>query len=120
MARLEILLRALIANDFRVVAFDMPAHGDSPAEDTDILQITKVIMTLAESAGPFVAAIGHSFGGVCLANAIREKLKVGRLVLFSTPSSLSGMIDKYCRVLGIGQLTTRESPVGAQAIVLEH
>lgn len=104
-ARLEILLRALIANDFRAVAFDMPAHGHSRAQDTDILQITKVIMTLAESAGPFVGAIGHSFGGVCLANAIRGKLKVGRLVLFSTPSSLAGMIEKYCRVLGIRRPT---------------
>ena len=104
-ARLEVLLHALIANGFRVVAFDMPAHGQSPAVETDIVEITKAIMTLADSAGPFAAAIGHSFGGVCLANAIRVKLKVGRLVLFSSPSSLSGMIDKYCRVLGIGQLT---------------
>ena len=104
-ARLEVLLHTLIAKDFRVVAFDMPAHGHSPAEDTDIGEITQVIVTLAEYAGPFVAAIGHSFGGVCLANAIRAKLKVGRLVLFSTPSSLSGMIDKYCRVLGIGRAT---------------
>lgn len=83
----------------------MPAHGHSPGDDTDILQITKVIATLAESAGPFVAAIGHSFGGVCLANAVRAKLKVGRLVLFSTPSSLAGMIDTYCQVLGIWQPT---------------
>ena len=104
-ARLEVLLHTLIANGFRVVAFDMPAHGRSAAVDTDIVEITKVIVTLADSAGPFAAAIGHSFGGVCLANAIKAKLKVGRLVLFSTPSSLSGMIDKYCRVLGIGQLT---------------
>ena len=104
-ARLEVLLQALIASNFRVVAFDMPAHGHSPAENTDIRQITNAIMTLAESAGPFVAAIGHSFGGVCLANAIKAKLKVGRLVLFSTPSSLSGMIDKYCLVLGIWRPT---------------
>lgn len=104
-ARVEVLLQTLIASDFRVVAFDMPAHGHSPAEETDILQITNVIMTLAESAGPFVAAIGHSFGGACLANAIRAKLKVDRLVLFSTPSSLTGMIDKFCRALGIRRPT---------------
>jgi pimeloyl-ACP methyl ester carboxylesterase len=58
-------------------------------------------VTLAESAGPFAAAIGHSFGGVCLASAVRAKLKVDRLVLFSTPSNLIGMIDKYCRTLCI-------------------
>lgn len=104
-ARLEVLLNTLIANDFRVVAFDMPAHGHSLGEDTDILQITKVIVTLAASAGPFGAAIGHSFGGVCLANAIRAELKVNRLVLFSTPSSLNGMIDKYCRTLAIWRPT---------------
>lgn len=104
-ARLEVLLDTLVANDFRAVAFDMPAHGHSPAQDTDILKITKVIMTLAESAGPFAAAIGHSFGGVCLANAIRAKLKVSRVVLFSVPSSLTGMIDKYCQVLAIWRPT---------------
>lgn len=104
-ARLETLLNSLIANNFRVIAFDMPAHGHSPAEDTDILQITDIIMSLAESAGPFVAAIGHSFGGVCLANALRCKLDLARLVLISTPSSLAGMIDKYCRALGIWRPT---------------
>ena len=104
-ARLEVLLHTLIMQDFRVVAFDMPAHGHSPAEDTDILRITDIIMTLAESSGPFLAAIGHSFGGVCLANAIRVKLNVARLVLISTPSSLAGMIDKYCRALGIWRAT---------------
>lgn len=104
-ARLEGLLHALIANGFRAVAFDMPAHGNSPAEETDILQITNVIMTLNETRGPIFAAIGHSFGGVCLINALRSHLEVARLVLFSTPSSLAGMIDKYCRTLGIRRTT---------------
>jgi pimeloyl-ACP methyl ester carboxylesterase len=104
-SRLEGLLHTLMAHEFRVVAFDMPAHGYSPAEDTDILQITGIIMSLAESAGPLDAAIGHSFGGVCLANAIQRKLDVARLVLVSTPSTLGGMIDKYCQALGIGRQT---------------
>ncbi len=104
-ARLQVLLDTLIMNDFRVVAFDMPAHGHSPAEDTDILQITEIILALDESTGPFIAAIGHSFGGACLLNAVRCKLNVTRLVLFSTPSSLAGMIDKYCRALGIWRPT---------------
>lgn len=104
-ARLQVLLDALIANGFRVVAFDMPGHGHSAAKDTDLVQITDVIMTLAESAGPFAAAIGHSFGGVCLVNAIKLELKVARAVLIATPSSLAGMIDKYCRALGIWRPT---------------
>lgn len=104
-ARLEILLHTLIARHFRVVAFDLPAHGHSSAEDADIVRITDIIMTLAESSGPFVAAIGHSFGGACLINAVRRKLDVARLVLFSTPSSLAGMVDKYCRALRIWRPT---------------
>lgn len=104
-ARLAVLLDALVASGFRVIAFDMPAHGHSPATDTDIVQITDIIMTLAHSSGPFVAAIGHSFGGVCLANAIKGKLEVGRLVLVSTPATLTGMIDKYCRAVGIWRPT---------------
>lgn len=104
-ARLAILIRALISRKFRVVAFDMPAHGHSSSEDTDILEITDIIMALAESEGPFAAAIGHSFGGVCLANAIRGKLDIARIVLFSTPATFSGMIDKYCHALGIRRRT---------------
>lgn len=104
-ARLEVLIHSLIGCHFRVVAFDLPAHGQSPAEDTDIVRITEFIMTLVESAGPFVAAIGHSFGAVCLVNAVRCKLDVARLVLIATPSSLAGMIDKYCRALGIWRPT---------------
>lgn len=100
-ARLTVLMNSLIANNFRVVAFDMPAHGSSSGRDTDILQITDVIVHLANSTGPFTAAIGHSFGGVCLANAMRSNFRVNRLVLIAAPADLAGIIDKYCEILGI-------------------
>lgn len=104
-SRLARLISTLIANDFRVVTFDMPAHGNSPGRDTDILQITDFIIHLAETTGPFTAAIGHSFGGICLANAIKGNLCVDRLVLVSTPPNLVGMIETYCQMLGIWRPT---------------
>lgn len=94
-ARLQDLIGALMDGGYQVVTFDMPAHGQSTARDTDLIEVSAVIRHLARRHGPFAAGIAHSFGGTCLANAIRERIEIGRLVLFAVPVSATMMIEVF-------------------------
>ena len=98
-ARLQDLIGALMDAGYQVVTFDMPAHGQSTARNTDLIEVSAVIKHLARQHGPFEAGIAHSFGGTCLANAIRERIEVKRLVLFAVPVSATMMIDVFTEFL---------------------
>jgi pimeloyl-ACP methyl ester carboxylesterase len=98
-ARLQDVIGALMEGGYQVVTFDMPAHGQSTARDTDLIEVSAVIKHLARQHGPFEAGIAHSFGGTCLANAIREQVEVKRLVLFAVPVSAMMMIEVFTEFL---------------------
>jgi pimeloyl-ACP methyl ester carboxylesterase len=98
-ARLQDLIGALMHGGYQVVTFDMPAHGQSTARDTDLIEVSAVIKHLARQHGPFEAGVAHSFGGTCLANAIREQVEVKRLVFFAVPVSATMIVDVFSEFL---------------------
>lgn len=100
--RMHLAIEALASNGYRCVSFDLPAHGNSSGQSTDLLEITRVMQQLQRSFGPFEAAVGHSFGGVCVANALRVGVGFSRIVLLSTPASIAMMAEKYAFTLGLG------------------
>ena len=104
-ARVQRLIGALMEGGYQVVTFDMPAHGQSTARNTDLIEVSAVIQHLYRQHGPFEAGIAHSFGGTCLANALREGVEVKRLVLFAVPSSTVMMIDVFADFLRLGGAT---------------
>ena len=106
-ARLQGLIGALMEAGFQVVTFDMPAHGHSTARDTDVIEVNAVIQHLYRQHGPFEAGIAHSFGGTCLAHAIRERVEVKRLVLFAVPVSAMMIIDVFAEFLRASQRGAR-------------
>lgn len=100
-SRLTPLIQALVAEGFKVVTFDMPAHGLSAGHDTDIIEVTEIGQELERRFGPFSVALAHSYGGACLVNLVRMGMKVERLVLFATPASYVSMIDRFSEYLGL-------------------
>lgn len=85
-----------LVDDTRVVTYDQPGHGRTPAPgsgryDLDLLGDTLVrVVEEAAGSGPLVLA-GHSMGGMAILNAVRRRPEVfaGRLagiVLLSTTS----------------------------------
>ena len=64
------LVRELVADGYRVVAFDAPAHGDSPGRATYLLDWVHALQTVQERHGRFAAVVGHSFGGLAALVAV--------------------------------------------------
>lgn len=93
--------RPLLESGFRVISFDAPSHGDSTGKQTNIYEIADTILALDEIYGPFHSVITHSFGGPCLAIAMKKGLSTSRVVNISPPAATAGLVDKFATTLSI-------------------
>ncbi len=89
----------LLAAGYQVVSFDLPAHGESSGMKTNILEVVAVIDAIASRFGPLHALISHSFGGACIALALRNGLAVNRVVVISPPANTRFLFDKFVATL---------------------
>ena len=62
----------LTAQDFEVLAFDAPAHGDSEGDTTNAIEYSEMIKEVMQQFGPIENFIAHSFGGISLSLALEE------------------------------------------------
>jgi pimeloyl-ACP methyl ester carboxylesterase len=67
------------------VAFDLPGHGWSPAEDCSVQAAGKAVLAVAEAFGPIDSIVAHSFGCPSTIWALNHGLKVPRVVLIASP-----------------------------------
>ncbi|HCS60651.1 MAG TPA: hypothetical protein DIW46_04515 [Microbacterium sp.] len=80
----------------RVIALDLPGHGDSPRDSRCTVAsaadaVIETVQTLAPS--PRVTAIGHSYGGTVLA-AAANRLPLELAVYVDTTCAFSGGADR--------------------------
>lgn len=78
----------LISNGYCVISFDGPAHGETPGNKTNILEMSKVVLAINEKYGPFQAAITHSFAGMIIAYAMSKGVRLKKVVSISPPDSM--------------------------------
>lgn len=109
-ARLAVWVDPLLAAGYEVVAFDAPAHGDSPGKRTDPGVMMDVILRLSERVGPIDALVGHSLGGLASVLAVagahfldRQPLPVERMVILAGAESGVDAMSMFCDALGLGQ-----------------
>lgn len=88
-------IEPLTSRGFQVLAWDGPAHGDSPGRRTNIVEFTRALMDdLSTWPFPIHALVGHSFGGSAATLAKAWGLGVKAVVTIGTPSTISGVINR--------------------------
>jgi len=89
----------ILENKMMVISFDGPAHGLSQGSSTSLKDFIVCIRQLEKEHGPFDAAIGHSFGGMALLNAVTSGLKLNNLVVIGADNSiveiLKSSVEKF-------------------------
>ncbi len=81
-------LEDLISAGYGVISFDGPAHGKTPGNKTNILEMSKVVLAVNEKYGPFEAAITHSFAGMIVAYVMSKGVQLKKVVSISPPDNM--------------------------------
>ena len=92
---------------FRVVLFDLPAHGLSPGRRTNLVDCARATLAVAEELGPIHAVVAHSFGGMVSLLAVDgnkpmpRALRTRHLVLIACPNRLSDVTRDFADQWGM-------------------
>ena len=103
------LVRELVAEGYLVVAFDAPAHGDTPGRRTYLVDWLDVLAAIEQRHGRLDAVVGHSFGGLAALVGVAGGLRADRVVTIAAPADAAEMLHQF-------QLTLRISDAVAAAM----
>lgn len=113
--QLGAIAKTLAENGFRVLSFDAPAHGKSSGKQTNMYEIADTITGLDKIYGAFHSVVTHSFGGPCLAMAMKNGLTATCVVNISPPAKTTELVKKFVATLTIPE------PVEAELMrCIEH
>ena len=99
--RWSALAPELVGAGHRVVAFDAPAHGQSPGRYASLPEFARALRAVADAMGPVHGLVGHSLGGAAVAVAMSQGLAARRAVLIAAPAdpaTFSRAFASYLRI----------------------
>lgn len=96
-AQLRGFVFRLLADGYRVVGFDQPAHGLSEGRLTSLVDFADVLAAVAERHGPIAGVVAHSLGAAATGFALSRGFAARRVVLISPPSDVAGYSRRFAR-----------------------
>lgn len=99
------LVRDLVFEGYRVVAFDAPAHGESDGRRTYLFDWIDALRELQGRHGDLHAVIGHSFGALAALIAVADGLRAERVVTVAAPVDADTLLTQFQRGLGYDDRT---------------
>ena len=94
--------KPLINKGFRVLAIDLPAHGDSGGKRTTLPECAEAITAVINRLGSIEAVVTHSFGGLVLAYASRRMMPnqpIPKAIMLGVPLNFDDMLLKIERIM---------------------
>ncbi|WP_194397182.1 alpha/beta fold hydrolase [Microbacterium atlanticum] len=101
------LVRELVADGYRVVAFDAPAHGGSAGRRTYLVDWIHVFAALQQRHGDFEAVVGHSFGGLAALVGVAGGIRSARVVTIAAPADADALLAGFQAGLGYSDAVSR-------------
>lgn len=92
---------------FRVVAFDMSAHGFARQRQASMIDCAHALEAVAMAAGPFDDVVAHSLGGLVAlmvadgAKPLSGTAQFGRYVLIAVPDTLGEFTRDFARHIAL-------------------
>ena len=98
---------ALVKENFRVIGFDGPAHGQSGGLSTNIIEFEDALHAVYGHAGIPIGIIAHSFGGGAVLHAAMNGLPVKKLINIASPTIGDEIINTYLKTINGSPATGR-------------
>jgi pimeloyl-ACP methyl ester carboxylesterase len=101
-SQLGAFVEPLVAAGMSVVAFDAPAHGDSPGRRLYLTDHADAIADVVAAIGPVHGVVAHSFGAaaVLLARA-RDGIAIRRNVVIAPNVLVDDALRRFARLVGL-------------------
>lgn len=87
----------------RVLALDLPAHGESEGSLSSLRHFADAIEEAGRVFGPFAGIVAHSFGCAATTLALTHELEAARVVYVAPPARFSSFFDRVAQSLGVSQ-----------------
>ena len=99
-ARWKPLIEKLINSNYKIIAIDAPAHGQSNYHTFNAILYAQHIVKAIKRYSPY-CIIGHSVGGMASVLALNSHTDHGiqRMILMGTPNKFEDIIATYTRML---------------------
>lgn len=98
---MDALAEELRGRGFRIVTFDMPAHGRSSGRRTTLPAMARAIRDVAHAAGPIHSVVGHSLGATAALLALRDGVNAERAVVIAPPREAPHFLAQLVDALGL-------------------
>ena len=89
-----------------VVTFDMPAHGQSLGNKTNIVELVACIKEVHAKYGPFDHAIAHSMGSVALLRALRDGIPMKSAAIIGSGDKIRNVFYRFSEQLQFSDKVT--------------
>ena len=91
-----------------VVTFDMPAHGQSLGNKTNIVELVACIKEVHAKYGPFDHAIAHSMGSMALLRALRDGILMKSVAIIGSGDKISNVFYRFSEQLQFSDKVTEQ------------
>lgn len=92
----------LLQAGYRVLALNLPAHGESQGEHTSIPASARALLAAQHDwGGTLHAVVAHSVGTAVVVEAMAQGLQVGRVALVSPPARYVDYAHGFARQAGL-------------------
>ena len=98
----------LVARGLRAIAIDGPGHGASTGRRSSGVEIGRALADVAAQLGSPRGVIAHSLGAAAVTFAVREGLRVERLVFIGAPADPLTWVERFGRRLGLSRAVMAE------------
>jgi pimeloyl-ACP methyl ester carboxylesterase len=92
-----------VAAGFRVVALDLPGHGESAGSVSSLVHFATALVQAAALFRPVRGLVAHSFGAAASTYALSSGLSVGRAVFFAPPAGFESFWLRFQAGVGVSQ-----------------
>lgn len=91
----------LVEAGFRVVAVDLPGHGESEGTTSTLVHGARTLLTVANLFGPVHGVVAHSFGTATSGLAMAWGLHVERAVFIAPSAGFEGFWERFRQGTGV-------------------